>query len=121
MIIGKLDDKVASILGIDMPDDPMIYLGEQNIRHMISNHPDDYEKYGDRIGEIVSEPDYVFFDPTDHSIEFIKEFIVFGEYVKVAVRASASSVYFARTLYVVRNERIQDYIRSGKLKKIVDI
>ena len=117
MIIGRLEDRIASLLGMKIPDDPMIYLGEQNIRHMRSSHPQDFEKDGDRIGEIVSEPDYVYLDPNDHSIEFIKEFVIFGEYVKVAVRASASSVYYARTLYVVRSERIQDYIRSGKLKK----
>lgn len=118
MIIGKLDDKITSILEIEMPDDPMIYLGDQNIRHMISKQPDDYRKYGDRISEIVSEPDYVYLDPGDNSIEFIKEFIIFGEYVKVAVRASAASVYYVRTLYVIRNERVEDYIKNGKLKKV---
>ena len=119
MIVGRLDERIAALLGIEMPDDPMIYLGPQNVRHMKSSHPADYERYGDRLGEIVSEPDYVYYDPADNTIEFIKEFFVFGEYVKVAVRASSASVLYARTLYVINDKRVQHYIKSGKLKKFV--
>ena len=120
LVIGRLDEKIASILGIDVPDDPMIYLGEQNIQHMMSSHPDDYSRYGDKIGEIVSSPDYVYLDTRDGSIEFVKEFVFFGEFIKVAVRATASSVLYARTLYVLREERVQSYINSGLLKKCID-
>lgn len=101
-----------------MPDDPKIYLGDQNIKHMLSSHPDDYRKYGDRIGLIISEPDYVFYDRRDNTIEFIKQIIVDGEYVKLAVRATKSDKYYARTLYVIRKERVEQYVKSGTLKKI---
>lgn len=117
MVIGRLDESIAALLGIEMPDDPLIYLGEQNIDHMIARHPEDYARYGDRISEIVSHPDYVYFDPSDRSVEFIKEFVVFGEYVKVAVRATSSGALYARTLYVINSQRVENYIKSGKLKR----
>lgn len=118
MIVGRLEQNVVDALGINMPDDPKIYLGEQNIAHMMSSHPDEYRKYGNRIELIIAEPDYVFYDKRDNTVEFIKQIVVNGEYIKLAVRATKSEKYYVRTLYVIRKERVDQYINSGALKKI---
>jgi hypothetical protein len=57
---------------------------------MKKSHPADYERYGDRINIIIDSPDYVGINPKDSSIEYVKEFVVDGEHVKVAVRVTGS-------------------------------
>lgn len=52
---------------------------------MQSRHPQDYEKYGADIADILNCPDYVGKNPKDDSIEYVKEYQVDGEFVKVAV------------------------------------
>ena len=66
---------------------------------------------------ILATPDYVGQNPTDGSIEYVKEFLLAGEYVKVAVRLSQSDRYYARSLYVLNNNRVRNYIAKGTLKK----
>ena len=101
-----------------MQTDSNIYLGESNLLHMRNSHPDDFEKYGGELTAILAFPDYVGLNPSDGSIEFVKEFLVDGEYVKVAVRLSSGGRYYARSLYVLNTRRTQNYIRKGTLKKL---
>lgn len=82
---------------------------------MKSDHPDAYERYGCEIKHILSSPDYVR-TSTHNSIEYVKEYVVNGEYVKVAVRLSGGSKYYARTLYVLNSGRVENFIQNGELK-----
>lgn len=54
----------------------------------------------------------------DGLIEYVKEFQVDGEFVKVAVRVSASNTLYARTVYVLNPNRVQSFIQKGTLKKV---
>ena len=56
-------------------------------------------------------------NPTDGSIEYVKEFLVEGEFVKVAVRLAKTVRFYARSLYVLNNARVKNYIGKGTLKK----
>lgn len=82
---------------------------------MKSDHPEAFEKYGNKIKNILSTPDYVRIS-TNNSIEYVKEFIVNGEYVKVAVRLSGGKRYYARTLYILNSGRVENFIQNGELK-----
>lgn len=73
--IGKLNAKIISLLELDLTPNTPIYLGDSNIKHIISKHPQDYEKYGDKISDILNAPDYVRKNPKDNSIEYVKEFL----------------------------------------------
>jgi hypothetical protein len=84
---------------------------------MQTSHPVDFAKYGADIAEILAHPDYVGQNPTDGSIEYVKEYLVNGEYVKVAVRLSRSDRFYARSLYVLNRNRVKNYIEKGTLKK----
>ena len=86
---------------------------------MKSSHPSDYAKYGSELSSILAAPDYVGQNPSDGSIEFVKEFLSDGEYVKVAVRLSQSDRYYARSLYVLNNNRVINFIKKGTLKKFL--
>lgn len=114
-IVGEVTDRVVSLLGITPAEDRKIYLGRTNIIHMKADHPDAFEKYGHEISSILSSPDYIRLS-TNNSIEYVKEFLLNGEYVKVAVRLSGGSRYYARTLYVLNSGRVENFVRNGELK-----
>ena len=115
--VGKLEERIIKLLGLKMPADLSIYIGESNIQHMKSKHPADYDKYGNNIPEILSTPDYVRENPKDGSIEYVKEYQMDNEFVKVAVRVSGSGKLYARSLYVLNKNRVNSFIEKGTLKK----
>ena len=116
--IGVISEQVSDILGNPEEAGKKIYIGEGNIAHMKNRHPADYQKYGDYIEYIISTPDFVGINPKDQSIEYVKEFSVDDEFVKVAVRVSSGGQYYARTLYVLKNSRVNNFIAQGTLKVI---
>lgn len=116
-IVGEVTEDIARLLGITLPADSAIYFGPGNLDHMKKRHPDDFSRYGSQLVNILAAPDYVGQNPTDGSIEFVKEFLLAGEYVKVAVRLSQSDRFYARSLYVLNNNRVKNFIAKGTLKK----
>lgn len=116
--IGVFSADIIKHLPIDIAEDTPILLGDSNIEHMKSSHPKDYLKYGADLAKILSHPDYIGFNAKDDSIEFVKEYLVDNEYVKVAVRVSSSSQYYARSLYVLNNNRVKNFIAKGTLIKV---
>ena len=116
--VGVLSERVVFLLGISLQPGQSIYLGPSNIAHMQARHPADYERYGQYIEEILSFPDYVGENPTDGSIEYVKEFLINGEFVKVAVRLSGGGALYARSLYVLNLNRVKNFIQKGTLKKV---
>lgn len=116
--VGKLSARVISLLGSSLKAGQPIYLGPGNIAHMQSRHPADYAKYGQYIPQILAQPDYVGENPKDGSIEYVKDFQINGEYVKVAVRLSGGGTLYARSLYVLNPNRVRNFIQKGTLKKV---
>ena len=117
-VVGEITDKVIELLGLTIPEDRNIYFAESNLEHMKSSHPKDFTKYGIDLELILAEPDYVGQNPSDGSIEYVKEYIVAEEYVKVAVRLSNRGRYYARSLYVLNSHRVERFIERGTLKKL---
>lgn len=115
--VGRITNEVIGLLGLSASDGTPILLGESNIRHMQQRHPADYQKYGAYIPDILATPDYVGMNPTDGSIEYVKEFSINGEYVKVAVRIAGTGKYYARSLYVLNPNRVKNFIARGTLKR----
>ena len=123
-VIGVITEQLATLIGLDysMIDDPHIYIGQSNEIHMNHEHPDTYFLYRELIYEIVEDPDYARLD-NDGSIEYIKLFKRDdnGDYVKVAVRISNRGQYFARSLYIVKGDRVQRFIKKGLLHPLKTI
>lgn len=117
MKIGYFSSTVINALGLDIPVGTPIYISDSNIEHMKSSHPEDYQKYGCDISDIIAFPDYVGRNTKDNSIEFTKEYIIDGKFVKVAVRVSTKNVYYARSLYVLNSNRVRNFIEKGTLKR----
>ena len=115
--VGKLSQRVIELLGLTLSEGRSILLGESNIAHMVSRHPEDYALYGENIPLILSMPDYVALNTKDESIEYVKEVQMDDVYVKVAVRVSARGQLFARSVYRLNTNRAKNFIEKGTLKK----
>ena len=115
--VGKLSQRVIELLGLTLSEGRSILLGESNIAHMVSRHPEDYALYGEYIPLILSMPDYVALKTKDESIEYVKEVQMDDIYVKVAVRVSARGQLFARSVYRLNTNRAKNFIEKGTLKK----
>ena len=115
--VGRITKHVSTLLGLSIADNEPIYIGHTNIEHMKSSHPKDFERYGADLSLILQEPDYVGLNKKDNSLEFVKEYKVGNEFVKVAVRVSGGNKYLARSLYVLNNERVLRYIAKGTLRR----
>lgn len=48
----------------------------------------------------------------------VKEFLINGEFVKVAVRLSGGGALYARSLHVLNHNRVKNFIQKGTLKKV---
>jgi len=116
--IATFSKKVTKHLPVNIPEHTPILLGDSNIQHMMSSHPNDYLKYGADIEEILKNPNYIGFNKKDSSIEFVKEYVINNEFVKVAVRVSGSNQYYARSLYILNNNRVHNFIAKGTLLKV---
>lgn len=103
-------------MGLSCSAGTPIYLGESNIKHMKSSHPEDFDAYGDDIPLIISSPDFIALNNKDNSIEYVKSYVTqYNEHVKLAVRVSNNGSFFARSLYALNNQRVSDYIEKGTL------
>ena len=115
--VGVLAQRVIQLLELNLKEGQDILLGESNIAHMMSRHPEDYIRYHEYIPLILEQPDYLALNAKDNSIEYVKEFVVDGAYVKVAVRVSAKGQLFARSIYRLNANRVRNFIEKGTLKK----
>lgn len=83
---------------------------------MKTSHPEAFKRYGAELINIIAYPDYIG-HRDDGTFEYIKEFTENGEHVKVAVRMSSSTKLFARSLYVLNDEKVNSYITKSTLKR----
>jgi len=113
--IGKISLEVIGLLGLSLSEDTTIYVGVSNIAHMAKEHSYEFNRFYDKMSFIISTADYVRLKEEDGSIEYIKSF---GRYLKLAVRIAGDGKYYARSLYFVERDRIENLLRKGKLKKL---
>ncbi|MCD7841180.1 MAG: hypothetical protein LUG56_01795 [Lachnospiraceae bacterium] len=116
--IAYISQRVIELLGLNINADTPVYIGETNIEHIKNRHPYEYEHYLPDIGIIISEPDYVGLSPRDNSIFFVKLYEVHGNYVRVAVRATQSGTFYAKTLHILSTCNAERYIEKGTLKRL---
>lgn len=117
-IIGTLSKKIIDEFMLNLKEGQPIYIGESNLRHMKSEHPEDFKLYGDKIEEIIKNPDYIAKHPNkkNSAIEYIKVYKnKDNDYVLVAVRATGVGTLFARTLFVMDSEKVDKYKKKNAL------
>ena len=112
-VVGKIENRVIELLGIEHSEDSNIYMGDSNIKHMLEKHPYEFDKYKNDIRQILAQPDYIGLH--NNSIEYVKEYQQDEEYVKIAVRTSLQDKYYARTIYTMNKKRVESFIKNGRL------
>jgi hypothetical protein len=118
--VGQINDVVISILNLSLDPNTPIFVGETNLKHMEDEHPEDYRKYGSKIKEILENPDYVAKHPNKDSIEYIKVFYDSDkdDHVLVAIRATSNGIFYARTLFVMADRKVEQYNAKEALKEV---
>lgn len=111
--IGKVNKRVIELLKLGYKEELPIIMGETNIEHMKRRHPEDYEKYKDKIKDIINKPTYVAKNPNKGSIEYIKEFKIDNEFVLIAVRISNKGTMFVKTLFKMTERKINIYLNNN--------
>ena len=117
-LIGIVSNAVSKALGTEGQSYKLgdkIYLGDRNIKHMKQRHMLVYAKYHDRLSQIISEPDYVGVNDEDGSLVYVK---LFDDNIKLVVRIAGDEKLYIRTMYTIFKSRMEDSIKSGKLKPL---
>lgn len=117
-IVGHIKQREITLLGLSVSAGTPILCGQQNIDHMVAEHPGDFAKYGHLLNQIINSPKYVSLHPSDGSIQYIQEYIdqTTTERVLVAVRASGSGKLFSRTIFVMSQDKWDHYDAKGYIK-----
>ena len=111
-IVGYVNERVISSLGLSIAPGTPILLGESNIEHMKTSHPDAFEKYFDSLKLILEEPDFINRNPKDGSVKYIKQL---DDNVIVGIRMSQAGSVFARTIYTFQLKKFEQYLSNGYL------
>jgi len=117
-LVGVVSATVIKTLGEDgqlYNTGDMIYIGESNVNHMKRRHLSAYNKYGNRLSNIISDPDYVGINEEDDSLEYVK---IFDDHVKLVVRVAGDEKLYVRSMYTVYQSRTEFFIKSGRLKPL---
>ena len=113
-VVGILNDKIINLLNLD-PDleGKEIFLSKRK-KHMKKHKREflDFEKSFNEIHLVINEPNYVGLHPDGQSIQFIK---VTNENVLLAVKLD--KYLDVRTMYVITDNKLQNYLNSGRIKK----
>ena len=113
--IGEISLEVITLLGLPLTEAAPIFIGVTNIAHMASDHGYEFNRFYDKIPLIISSADYVRLKNEDNSIEYIKSF---GKYIKLAVRIAGDGYYYARSLYFINADRVENLVKKGELKNL---
>ena len=108
--VGAFSPEVIKLLGLPIAPGTPIFIGQTNIDHMKQNHPADFDKYFVYLENILSSPDWVIPDPEGGGIQFVKQI---GTRIIVAVRASGSGAFYARTVFSMIRPKIEKYTARG--------
>lgn len=116
--IGELTPNIINIL--ELSQKPRnIKFGYDRISHC-QKHLNDfkniesYNKSMEQIPNIISHPDYISFNTSNSSIEYIKRI---DELTLVAIRLKSKGDLFLRSIYPISESKLQNGIRLNRIKK----
>jgi len=114
-IIGKITIDVIKLLKLKLTQETPIFIGDSNKNHMKNTHPYEYNRFYSDLPIIISTADYVRLNTQDNSIEYVKSY---GKYIKLAVRVAGDGNYYARSLYFIESDRVENLVKKGELKPL---
>lgn len=88
--VGTINREIYKCIAEDIITDEVIITDNQ-IQHIKYRHPNDYERFSEYFGEIVSNPDYIVETPKPNTALILKEIIIEKEQFKTVLRLVTSS------------------------------
>jgi hypothetical protein len=112
--VGRIDREKFKAVSPDITTDEVIITDVQT-QHILERHPEAYEKYRDRLTEILQEPDYVFSDPKHKETALvIKQYENAAEVVLRLCTDHSGKKNSVITFWEIKEARLQRYILSHK-------
>ena len=110
--VGRYIEAYNKALGIHLPCNTIFQSGGLST-HISKRHPECL-KYIDKIGDIISNPDYLGVNPQEkNSIEFVK---CYSNNVLVAVKLDSRNDYlYVASLYEIKQSKLERRIHSKRL------
>ncbi|MFW6229882.1 MAG: PBECR2 nuclease fold domain-containing protein [Halanaerobium sp.] len=112
--VGELKEEIIELFNLPFKNTD-IYIGGTNKKHIRKKHKKEFDKYLDKLPEIINNPTYVGVYPSQGGIEFIKKY---EDNVMVAVRASKKDVLYVRSVYCITEDKVERYLENESIKKI---
>lgn len=118
-VVGKLTKEVITTLGLSLGEKDIVVWGDR-IQY-IEKHKGDFQndaefkKHVEAMPEVIGNPDYVGVHPKGNSIQYIKKI---DEWMLVGVRIKLKGNLVVRSAYPIKQEKLNDYIKSGTVKRI---
>ena len=70
--IGKIDPDIYSVVAKDILTREVI-ITKERIKHIMDNHPNDYERFYGYFSEIIEKPDYIIESKKPNTALILKE------------------------------------------------
>ena len=116
--VGIIKKKIISLLNLSTKANTPIFIGDSNIKHIQTKHPYEFNEYFDKIADIISYPDYVGINHHDNSIEYIKQYLINYETIKIAVRVTTGNQYYVRTMYKLNEAKVKRCLENNDFIKV---
>lgn len=119
IIVGKYDTKFNDILGLNYKEYDIVR-SKGLLTHLIKRKHYIAAKYIDYVSDIILNPDYIGFNNKEEnkSIELVKR-LAHNVFISVKLDKSKNQLYVA-TMITLTDSKLESYIKSGRLKEVVD-
>lgn len=120
-ILGKINPDIINKWELYEHRNKMIVMYEEAEEHSKSKHLNDfpsekdYNDVMDSLKEIIRKPDYVFYDKSKKGLEYYKKV---NSDVLVAVRVDDGSELKVKSVYPVKQEKIENRKKKEKKTKL---
>lgn len=122
-IVGNINKKVCDDLHLKEQLGKPIKMAPTLLEH-IAKHSVEYENVDSclytlsNISDILNNPDYIYYNETNKSIEYYK---FLKEYVSVVVKVTNKKSLFIASIYPVKKAKIDNRMEKKAWKKYVKI
>lgn len=118
-IVGKINREIFKVVTSDIRTDEVIITAER-IQHIKDNHPGDYEKFKDFIGNSLQNPEYIFASDEPNTALIVDSIKLNCESFAVVVKIKVSTdpkeyKNSILTLMSLSERKRKKYIRNKKI------
>lgn len=119
-VICKIDKDIYSCVADDIVSEDVVLRAER-IGHIQDHHPDDYERYGQYIREMIEEPDYIIETARPKTAFVLKSFEVDEQQFRLILRlhTTTDDPKFENSVITFQYVRAKEYRRLIKNKKVL--